>query len=97
MKYITLFPIDKPFSISGNWKSDFNHCWFINMYYFHTFYVDQHLCVDLTHQWVLLKIKHYLVIHYKTGPRGESLFLESHTKIKHCVKSLYLRRPLSTY
>ena len=56
MKYFTLFLIVTPFIFSQNRKSEFNTCWFIDMYDLHTFYAYQNLCVDLTHQWVLLKI-----------------------------------------
>ena len=59
----------------------------IDKYYWHTF----HFRVDLTHQWLLLKLKFSLRNHYRTGTRRQNSALESTTKIIHCVICQYLR------
>ena len=75
---------------SQNSKSDLNKCWLIDMYEWHIFQAGVNLCVNLTHQWVLLKIRHSLGNHYKAGPRGGSPILDRRTNMKHCLKCQYL-------
>ena len=74
MKYVMLFLIVTPFFSSTNSISDFNNCWFMDMYDWHTFRADQDLCVDLTRQWVLLEIKFALAITKKYVQSGKVPF-----------------------
>ena len=78
-KYLTLFLIVTPYFVWANSRSKIKNCWFIDIYLWHTFHVNQTLYVDLTHRWVLPQLQYYLGNH-KTGSRGTKFVLDNLTK-----------------